>query len=465
MGALRERVRAQTTTQRIVLAAMLTGFVAGWDATALYFIYPDIRDGLAGGDETSASWVLSITSVTAAGLLLQAGRIADRFGHQRVYLAGAILYTAGAAAATAAPELWTLVGARAGQAAGMAVMGPAAIAIILSATPPLHHAAAIGRWGLYTAAAGVLGPATVAVVIDAVSWRVMFAMQVPLGVLLVVLALRGAGLDRPDPATVVRLGDSALATLALTLLILPIVEGNDWGWGSARTVACFVAAGLGVAALVVRSHRSPDAAAIPLDLFGRRSFLATALISVSGGALFFAQWLVLLLFLVEVWGFGLIPSALLLTVMPGSMSLLSVAAGRWADRYGHRRVILPGAALYTAALLVFWLGADERRNIPLLLPVLVTAGVAMAAIWPTLSALGNVGIEPRRLGTSSATIQTVQRFGAALGIAIAVALLSRDVPTFDRHLGAVALLPVAGTVTVAFACFVPTGHGDGDGED
>jgi MFS family permease len=449
-------LRFQTPKHRVVAGVMLTGFVAGWDASALFFIYPEIRDGLAGGDETSASWVLSITSIVSAALLLQAGRIADRYGHQRTYMVGAMLYTAAAVAAAFAPELWTLVAARATQAAGLAIMGPAAIAIILIAAPPNERAAAVGRWGLTTAVAGVIGPVVVAILIDAVSWRVLFALQIPLGLALVVLGRVDAGIDRPDSSTVIRVSDSVLGIVSLVALVWPIVEGNDWGWASPRTVVSFAIAVGGISILVARSHGSPSPA-IPLDLFTKSTFSTALLISVTAGILFFAQWLALLLFLVEAWGYGLVASALLLTLMPGSMMFLSVPLGRVADIYGSRRVMVPGAALYTISSGTFWLTADGDRSLPLLIPVLVTAGIAMAALWPTLTSLGNIGVAQHRLATSSATIQTVQRVGASLGIALVVALVGSagDGDVVAQHLRAIAVLPIAGLATTVLALLIP----------
>lgn len=452
------RLHFETPKQRVVAAALLTGFVAGWDASALFFVYPDIRDGLAGGDETNASWVLSITSIVGAALLLQAGRIADRYGHHRSYLVGAVLYTAAAVAATVAPELWSLVAARALQAAGLAIMGPAGIAIILIAAPPHQQATAVARWGLNTAIAGVIGPVVVAVLIDAVNWRVVFALQIPLGLVLVLMGRVDADLDRPDSSTVIRLSDSLLAIVSLVALVWPITEGNEWGWTSTRTVVSFAIAAGGLAALVARSRRvhSP---AIPLDLLSKRTFSVALLISVSAGALFFAQWLALVLFLVEAWGFGLVTSALVMTVMSGSMMVVSMPFGRMADLYGSRRVMGPGAALYTLASGTFWLVADGERSLPLLMPVLVTAGIAMAALWPTLTSLGNIGVPRHRLATASATIRTVQRVGASLGIALVVLMVSTgdEADVVAQYRRGIAILPIAGLATTALAMLIPGG--------
>lgn len=446
-------------------AALLTGFVGGWDATALFFVYPDIRDGLAGGDDAAASWVLSVTSIVSAGVLLQAGRLADRFGHQRLYRVGAALYTVGAVAAAAAPELWTLIAARAGQSAGLAVMGPASVAIILRATPERNHAEALGRWGLITAIAGVAGPVTVATLIDSVDWRVMFAIQMPLGAALWVLAHADAGVDRPDPAVRVRTSEALLAMITLVALAVPIVEGNDWGWTSPPVVVCLAVAAAGATTLYAMGRNG--ASAIPVDLFANRPFAVAAAMSITAGALFFGQWLAFLLFLTDVWDYGLVGAALLLTIMPGAMTLTSLPFGRLVDRRGHRAVMLPGAAVYAATAGAFWLGAGPERNLVLLLPVLVAAGVAMAALWPTLSSLAVIGVPAERLGTASAALQTIQRVGAAIGVALVVALVASgpDTDVLAQHLRGVLLLPIAAAATAVAAVFVPMRVGDGTAGD
>ena len=221
-------------------AAVLAGFVGGWDATALYFVFPSIRDELAGGDAATASWVLSITSIVAAAVMLQAGRIGDRVGHVRAFRLGTIGYVLGAAASTVAPGLWILVAARGLQAMALALQGPASMALILGHTPPGREARAMGRWGAATAVAGVLGPISVAILLGSVSWRVTFALQIPMAAVLLPMTAAATNRTEGDTSAPFRPLDAALAIIGLVALIVPIVEGEDWGWVDPRTLLSLI---------------------------------------------------------------------------------------------------------------------------------------------------------------------------------------------------------------------------------
>ena len=435
-------------------AAVLAGFVGGWDATALYFVFPAIRDGLADGDAAAASWVLSITSIVAASVMLQAGRIGDRIGHLRAFTLGTTGYLVGAAASAVAPTLWFLVGARALQAMALALQGPASMALILGDTTPGTEARAMGRWGAATAVAGVLGPISVALLLDSVSWRVTFALQIPMALALLVLTRGGSDARPSGGSQPFRLLDSALTIAGLVALIVPIVEGDEWGWTDRRTVLS-LAAGLLTLAIVASRSRDRATGVVPLHLLSSVHFSTATLASTAGGALFFAQWIVYLLFLTEVWDVGLIPSALLLTLMPGTMAVSSVRLGVTIDRFGARRVLAPIGALYGATITFFALSADAERQIWLMVPMLIAAGLAMSAIWPSLNAIALRGVPTDEIATAAAFLRTISRIGSAAGVAAAVALASSGADSLTGSLRSVWFLAVAALVTTLGAALIP----------
>ena len=145
-----------TNTNKLVFAALLAGFIGGWDASSSFFIFPDIKETIANGNGANASWVLSTPNIVGAALLLQSGRLTDKYGPERLYKLGVYFYIVGVTLSTIAPTLWTLVAARALSASGQAVMGPAAIAVVIVNTPIGNRNEAVGRWGFYTAVAGAL---------------------------------------------------------------------------------------------------------------------------------------------------------------------------------------------------------------------------------------------------------------------------------------------------------------------
>ena len=455
---MRGTTRSSTALQASTRAAVLAGFVGGWDATALYFVFPAIRDGLADGDAASASWVLSITSIVAAAVMLQAGRIGDRIGHVRAFTFGAAGYLIGAVASAAAPTLWFLVGARALQAVALALQGPASMALILGDTAPGTEARAMGRWGAATAIAGVLGPIPVAVLLDSVSWRLTFALQIPMAALLLWLIASASEQTRPTAASPLRLLDSALTVAGLIALIVPIVEGDAWGWTDRRTVLS-LALGVLVLAIVIGRSLDREHGVLPLHLLTSAHFSTATIAATAGGALFFAQWIVYLLFLTDVWGYGLITSAVLLTLMPGTMAVSSVALGTAIDRVGARRVLVPIGALYCAAIATFTLLADTDRRIWLMVPMLVAAGLAMSAIWPSLNAIALRGVPTEEIATAAAFIRTISRIGSAAGVAAGVALASSGRDALTGSLRSLWFLAIVAGVTTAGAALIPERDG------
>ena len=439
----------------LVFAALLAGFIGGWDASSSFFIFPDIKETIANGDGANASWVLSTPNIVGAALLLQSGRLTDKYGPERLYRFGVFFYTCGVVLCTIAPTLWTLVGARVISSSGQAVMGPAAIAVVLRNTPVGNRSEAVGRWGFYTAVAGALSPIAISQLIDTFSWRALFALQIPLGLFVAFLlyAYGSKQVIKADSNVALRPLDVFLTVAGLTTLILPIVKADSWGWFSARTIVFFVISLILIGALLIRSDTSASSP-LQLQLFSNKGFLLSSVMSITAGVAFYAHWLGMILFLTEVWEYSLVKAGLLLTIMPGTMSLLSIYAGKIADRYGERWVMIPGILVYTVLYGLFWLLCGTSENLLLLILALLGSGVGMAGVWPTLTSLGAQGIEENLIGSATAIIHTFQRIGGALGIAIVLAVVGEasGVGSFNAHRDGVLVIAVGGLAT--FACSV-----------
>ena len=444
-------------TDKLVLAALFAGFIGGWDASSSFFIFPDIRDTIANGNGANASWVLSTPNIVGAALLLQSGRLTDKFGPERLYKFGIHAYIVGVTLSTIAPTLWTLVGSRVVSASSQAIMGPAAIAVILSNTPNDKRSEAIGRWGFYTAVAGALSPIAMSQLIDIFSWRALFALQIPIG-LFVALLLVGSGQrlnSKADPNVEIRFFDSFLTVVGLTTLILPIVKADSWGWTSFRTIGLLLSSVLMLLMLISRSSDSP-ASPIPTQLLKKRGFFLSSIMSITAGVAFYAHWLGLILFLTEIWDYSLVKAGLLLTIMPGTMSLLSIYGGQLSDRFGGRIVMIPGIFLYSLLYIIFWQFSGTSENLWLLIPTLVASGIGMAGVWPTLTSLGAEGVHENLIGSATALIHTFQRIGGALGIAVVLAVIGEGtgIESFDAHRSGILVIAVGGIATFLCSMFL-----------
>lgn len=414
---------ATPPTSRLLWAAYISGFVAGLDATSQFFVFPAIRDQLADGSASSASWILTVSGIVGAAILLQAGRLADRFGHDRVLLGGAVVFCGFTVVAAAAPTLVVLILARAFQSAGLAAIGVSSIAVIVRDTPTSRLATALGTWGFWTSLSGVIGPVLAATLVDVASWRLLFVAELPFLVGLVILAWPGRSQPHTAvPAARIDYPGVALAVVGLAAVVLALLEGNAWGWGSAGTLGSFVAGGVAVAVVVLRS-RGHDDPVIPVHLFESRAYDLSLVIGLSANIAFFGMWLAGLQLMTEVWGYSVLQAGLLLTIMPATMTFTSVRAGRAVDRHGFRPVMAGGATVFFGAWSALAVGAGDEANLWLLVPALVASGVAMGTVLSPNNAAGTRTLPARHVGTGTALLQTVQRIGGALGSALVIALL------------------------------------------
>lgn len=436
----------------ILRAALVSGFVSGLDATSQFFVFPEIRDTLAGGDAALASWILTVPGIVGAAILLQAGRLADRYGRNRVLIVGAGLYAVFTLVAVVAPNIEILVLARALQAAGLAALGVASVAVIVAETEPSKLAGALGLWGTITAVSGVVGPPMSAALVDAVSWRWAFGAQIPFAVLILLLALPAwGGDDAVFTSTKVDYLGMAMAVAGLASVVLSLLEAGDWGWTSTKTLGVF-ALGVLLVALVALRSRGHEDPVLPLELFRSQPFSISIVIGFISAIGFYAMWLALLSWMTELWDYKVISAGLILTLMPGTMMLLSAWSGRLIDRIGFRPIMTVGALLFAAG---FGLGAaalGEEPRPALMVVVAISAGIGMATVFPSTTAAGSRTLPPHRVATGTALLQTVQRMGGGLGPALVVTILeSQRRGALGAHRATVLMIAGIG-VAIAMLC-------------
>jgi MFS family permease len=430
-------------------ATLLCAFITGLDGSASFFIFPPIRDNLANGDAISASWVLSIVSIVSAALLLQAGRLTDKYGAWVLYKFGISTYIFGLILCTIAPNLWFLVGARAVTAASGAIMAPSAIALLLRITEEGKKSESIGRWGFYSGFAGVAAPLLVTQLLEVFSWRLLFALQIPFGFLILLLMSGSSKFSPSDDSVVIRASDSVLTILGLTLLVLPIVKINQWGWSSWKTILSFLSFVLIFLWLVQKSDHS-SSSPLPKKLFRDRQFVLASAMSFFAALAFFSHWLAPLLLMTEVWGYSLIQAGLLLTLMPATFAMSSTYFGKLSDRHGAKFVMVPGISIYCICFLVLCFLISDESSIVLLVPTLLISGIGMATIWPTLTSLGSSRVSDGDLGIANAVIHIMQRIGGGLGVALVLAIISSgdENSIYSSHRNAMFIIPVAAFVTL-----------------
>ena len=413
--------------RRLVVVFVVTAlgaFMASLDLSIVNVAFPALERAFRGQSPASLAWVITAYSIVFGSLLVVAGRTADRVGSRRVFFAGLATFCLGSAVAGLAPALPYLVGGRIVQGVGAAALLPSSLGLLLAAFPAERRSQVVALWGGIGALAVATGPSLGALLITGFGWRAAFFVNLPIGLAAwavgrrVLPSLRGdtSGASPDYPGVVLLSG-------ALACLVLVISEGPSWGWSDPRILAGFVVAlSLGLA-FVWRSSRHAQPV-LDLTLFRSRSFSvanAAALLYAMG---FFAMLLGNILFLTSVWHYSILRAGLAVTPGPLVVAVVAGPAGKMAGRYGFRRVLLTGFAVFTLGLVWYALRVGLRADyLAIWLPGTLVVGLGIGLTFPVLSAAAVSSLHPNRFAVGSAVNQTARQVGGALGIALLVVIL------------------------------------------
>jgi EmrB/QacA subfamily drug resistance transporter len=337
------------------------------------------------------------------------------------------------------------VGARVVQAAGGAILVPTSLGLLLPEFPLEQRATATALWGATGAVAAATGPSLGGVLVNATDWRLVFFVNIPIGLAALIPARRLLREVRQEGGSLPDALGTALLAGGVAGLSLGIVKGPAWGWADARTLAALVA---GVALLVGVTRRSQHhpAPVIESSLFRVRSFSVavggTFLFSLS----FYALLLSNILFLTGVWHYSVLKAGFAVTPGPIMAALSAGPGGRLSDRFGQRVVAIPGLLLFASgcALFALTLGAEPHYARDFL-PATLLTGSGVGATFAGLSSAAVAELPPARFATGSAIASCFRQVGAVLGISVLVALLgaSSGLHTFQQSYALMALPPVA----------------------
>ncbi|WP_369138284.1 MFS transporter [Modestobacter versicolor] len=446
-------------TAAVVGVLSIAVFMSSLDLFIVNLAFPSIGEEYAGAELGALSWVLNAYTIVFAAVLVPAGRWADRVGRRRALVAGLAVFTVGSLLCGTAPGVGWLVAARAVQAVGAGVMVPASLSLLLAVVPPERRARALGSWSALGALGAALGPVIGGALVE-IGWRWVFWVNLPVGVVAVVLALRLVPesrdltrRSRPD------LFGALLLALAVGLVAAALVEAPDWGWTSRGTLGLLVAAVLCAAALVVRSAGHPAPVLAP-GLLRSRSFSGAGAASVLYYAAFGAFLLNTVEFLTQVWRFTPLEAGL--AIAPGPLMVLPFArlvAPRLIPLLGGvGRVAALGCGLGAVGQGVWLLLLQaEPAYATHLLPAQLIGGAGVGLAIPSLLGAGSAGLPAADLGTGSGVLNMARQVGTVLGVAALVAALTVPAPdplTALRHGIALTIAFFAAAAVVCLAVLV-----------
>ncbi|MER6347558.1 DHA2 family efflux MFS transporter permease subunit [Streptomyces sp. NPDC001595] len=397
-----------------ILVTGVTAFMAGLDNLVVVTALPTIREEL-GGSLQDLEWTINAYTLSFAVLMMLGAALGDRFGRRRMFVAGLLLFTAASAAAAVAPGVGELIAARAVQGAGAALVMPLSLTLLTAAVPPEKRGGALGIYGALNGLAVAGGPLVGGVVVEQLSWQWIFWINVPVGLLLAPVALRGLAESKGANDRLDMVG-TALVSLGMFGLVYGMIKAAEDGWGHSSVLAT-LAAGLLVVALFVVWERRTSAPMLPMRMFGNRAFTA-----INSGGLLMSVGMYGVIFLITQFMQNiqqLSPTEagvrmLAWTAMP---MLVAPVAGIVSDRIGGRPVVVLGLALMSAGFGYWALTMSPDVSYVAQLPGYLLGGVGVACFFAPLLNLTMTSVDVHEQGIASGTTSATRELGAALGVA------------------------------------------------
>jgi EmrB/QacA subfamily drug resistance transporter len=437
-----------------VLAVLaLAAFMASLDVFIVNVAFDAIGQDFSGSSISQLSWVLNAYAIVYAALLVPAGRIADRYGRKGGFMAGLAVFTVASAACAASDGVWWLVAFRIVQAAGAALLTPASLGLVLASAPAQHRARSVRIWAATGAIAAAFGPVVGGVLVEA-SWRWVFLLNVPVGLVALVAAARLVPRSRDESVT--RLPDvlgAVLLALGIGALSLGLVQGPDWGWASGRTDAAWALALIGVLGFLGSSARHPVPVVEPA-LLRVRAFAWSNVTALLFAVAFAASLLSVVLWLQQVWGYSAIKTGLAIAPGPLMVPVFAALAHRYAARVPIGLVVSAGCVLFAAGSLIT---AARVGPIPDyaadLLPGWLVGGAGVGLALPAILSSATADLPTARAATGSAVVNMNRQIGTALGVSLLVAVLGTPVgypaahQVFQHGWWALALVALAAATT------------------
>jgi EmrB/QacA subfamily drug resistance transporter len=397
------------------LIAVSTGtFMLLLDITIVNVALPRIQAGLH-SSFTDLQWVVDAYALTLAALLLTAGSLADQLGRRRIFAAGLVLFSASSLLCGVAQSPLMLNLSRGLQGIGGAMMFATSLALLGNAYRGRDRGVAFGVWGAVTGAAVSIGPIAGGALTQGLSWRWIFLVNVPIGVVALALTLSKVEESRASQGARLDVPGFVVFTAALATLVFGLIESGLKGWGSGVVWGCLIASGVLIVAFVVIEHRS-RAPMLDLSLFRVPAFAGAAIVAFAVSASIFAMFLYLTLYLQDVLGLSPLATGLRFLTLSGVVLIASGVSGRLTTVVPVR--LLMGAGLLLAGIsLMLMRGVSVSSHWTHLLPAFLVGGLGVGLINPPLASTAIAVVPQRQAGMASGINSTFRQVGFATGIA------------------------------------------------
>lgn len=405
-----------------LVIASLALMMAFLDALVVTTALPSLRTSLH-GNLADLEWTVNAYNLSFACLLLTGAALGDRFGRRRMLCIGLATFVGASLIAGLAPTIGVLVAARALQGAGAAIMVPLTLTLITDAYPPERRGWAIGIWGGVGGLSGAIGPFLGGTVVQALSWHWIFWINLPIGLVLIPIALRRVRESRGGDVRL-DLAGVALVTAGLFAITWAIIRTNTLGWVSAE-VAITLLVGVALLGLFVLWERRTPHPMLALDMFRRSRFSAANGIGFCLFAGLFGALFLMSQFFQTAQGATPLQAGAELLVWSATGLFVAPVAGRLADRYGNRRFMIAGMLMQTAGLACLAIVAARHAAFLELAPLLTIAGAGTAMVFPTVANEVMASVAPSQTGIASGTNNALRELGGVFGVAVLASVFNR----------------------------------------
>ena len=419
---------SQARVRLVVLVAVGAAFMSSLDLFVVNVAFDDIGADLGvnrpgGPTPADLSWVLNAYAVTFAALLVPFGRLADRYGRKHIFVGGLLLFTLASVACALSGSVWLLVAFRVLQAAGAAAMTPTSLSILLATLPTERRMGGVRLWAATGAIAAAIGP-SVGGMLTQLGWQWVFLINLPVGAVLLVVALREVHEVRPDDeAGVPDLLGAALFAGSVGLLALGLVKSPEWGWASGRTALALGLALVLGSLFALRSMRHPSPVIHPELL--RVSTYRWAIVTMVLFSISFAiNLLVGILWLQQIWGYSALKTGFAIAVGPVLVPVTAALSHRFLTTARPARLITAGSlVLALSSLFLALTMGPEPAYLTTYLPGWLLGGVGVGLALPNLMAGATHDLPPHQAATGSGVVTMARQIGFVVGVSILFAVV------------------------------------------